>query len=177
MLRSIAIAIAIVLAFGVASSFANAADKFTSKDGRYSVEFPAPPKETTKDVDASPTVANDGKLKMFYAALDVKKDVSFMVIYNDFKEAVAMASPQKVLIEVRDGSKGKEGMLVTDREIVAADGKPPGREYIVDKGIYYRSRTFLSGNRLYQIVVVAKSDKEVTSEAADKFIDSFEIAK
>ena len=43
--------------------------------------------------------------------------------------------------------------------------------------MYFRARTFLAGNRLYQIVVVAKSKDEVTSEAANKFIDSFEIAK
>ena len=55
----------------------------------------------------------------------------------------------------------------------------PGREYVVRKenATYYRARIFLDGVRLYQVVVTGVKKDEVLSPAADKFLESFDIAR
>jgi hypothetical protein len=148
------------------------ADPFESKDGRYKVTFPNAPTESNKDVETAA-----GKLQLHIAALEVKKDLAFMVIWNDYPEAVAKEQAQAVLERVRDGSKGPDGKVVDDKEI--ALGKVPGRDFVLDKGDnhYYRSRSYLSSNRLYQVIISGVKKDSVGSKEAEAFLDSFEIGK
>ena len=158
--------------FATLTSLASAADKYTSKDGKYTATFPVAPKESdAREIDVP---ALGGKIKQFTTSLDVKKDLAFMVIYNDYPEFITMAAPQKVLQLVRDGCKGAKGTLERDKEIV--DAKPPAREFVVDKdGVFYRARAILSGTRLYQVVVVARNKEALDSKEANEFIESFAI--
>lgn len=165
--------LASILVFGTLTSCVEPTKKYVSKDGKYSAAFPAAPKETTAEISAPPPLGNT---KQFISSLDVKADLTFMVIYNDYPEVVTMAVPQKVLSLVRDGSKGPAGKVVSDGEI--ADANPPAREYVLERdGTYFRAHTKLAGTRLYQIIVVGRKLEDVTSKPADAFIQSFEIAK
>jgi hypothetical protein len=153
------------------ASFAGAADKFESKDGKYKIAFPAKPEEKTKEVEAPPPI---GTITLHVASLDVKRDAAFMVVYNDYPEAVGKTAAQKVLRAVQDHSQGA-GKLIAQGEV--GDGNPPAREYVIEKdGNFYRARSYLVGLRLYQVVVVGKSIEIVTSKPADDFIASFEIS-
>lgn len=164
--------VALLVMFATAS-LATAAEKFTSKDGKYSATFPSAPKEPPAQEVDSPI----GKLKLFIAAAEAGKNQAFMVIYNDYPAVVAAAPPQKILEGVRDGSKGPTGKVVSDKEIKVGD-KVPGRDYVLDKGgNFFRSRSVLDGTRLYQVVVVGKTQDDVTSKQADEFINSFKIEK
>src|SRR5262249_8640746 len=126
MLRSLVV-FGIVL---VAISNASADDKFTSKDGKFAAMFPKDkqPMESAKDVDHA-----GGKLKLTIFAAEVKKDVAFIVIWNDYPEAVAKEQPQDVLARVREGSKGPDGKVIDDKELTLGANKVPGRDYLLDK--------------------------------------------
>jgi hypothetical protein len=166
MMRSLLAVFALVITF----STGIAADKHISKEGKYAVSFPVKPTDKTTEVEAPPPI---GKIILYVSSLDVKKDLAFMVTYNDYPEVVAKLAPQKILIAVRDHSRGT-GAVVADGEI--SDANAPAREYIIEKeGTFYRSRTILSGTRLYQIAVVGKGIELVTSKPADEFIKSFEM--
>jgi hypothetical protein len=157
-------------------SSASADDKFTSKDGKFAVLFPKDkqPMESVKDVDTT-----GGKLKLTIFAAEVKKDVAYIVIWNDYPDAVAKEQPQDVLARVREGSKGPDGKVIEDKELTLGPNKVPGRDYLLDKGDnhFFRSRTYLNGARLYQVIVSATKKDELTSKDAEAFLDSFEIAK
>jgi hypothetical protein len=159
-----------VFALALLCSAAAAADKHVSKEGKYAVGFPVKPTEKSNEVEAPPPI---GTITLHVSSLDVKKDLAFMVTYNDYPEVVAKVAPQKVLVAVRDHSRGA-GVLIEDLEI--SDANPPAREYIIEREKnFYRSRTVLAGTRLYQVAVVGKSIDLVKSKPADEFIKSFEI--
>jgi hypothetical protein len=153
-----------------------AADKFTSETGKFAAAFPKDkqPLESVKEVDTTA-----GKIKLTIHAAEVKKDVAFMVIWNDYPDATAKMDPQEVLGRVRDGSKGPDGKLLEDKAITLDPNNVPGRDYLLDKGDshYFRSRTYLAGTRLYQVIISSTKRDDVTSKDAEGFLDSFEITK
>jgi len=155
---------------------AAAADKFTSETGKFSASFPKDkqPMESAKEVDTTA-----GKIKLTIHAAEVKKDLAFIVIWNDYPEATAKEEPQDVLSRVRDGAKGPDGKVLEDKVVALDPNKVPGRDFLLDKGDnhFFRSRTYLAGTRLYQVIVSSTKKDDVTSKDAEGFLDSFEIAK
>ena len=149
-----------------------AQEKFVSKEGKYSVTLPKAPTETAQEV---PTAA--GKIKTFIASVEVRKDLAVIVLYNDYPDAVVkMSKTSDLLDRVRDGFKGANGKISDEKEI--AQGKIPGRTYLVDKeNNFAQVRAFLNGNRLYQVIVIGSKKEDATSPEAKKIFDSFEIAK
>lgn len=164
--------ILVVLIVAIQAAALSGAEKYTSKDGKYTAAFPSAPKEAPpKEIDAPGLGV---KIKQFTTSLDVGKDLAYMVVYHDYPEVVAMAAPQKILMLVRDGCKGTTGRLLADMGI--ADAKPPAREFQIDKeGTYFRARAILAGTRLYQVIVVGRKSEEVNSKQANEFIESFAI--
>jgi len=160
-----------VLAFGAVTTLARAEDKFSSKEGKYTIQFPGQPKESAQEVDTPA-----GKLKMFITLVEVNKDNGFLVIHNDYAVHPAKEKAQTVLVAVRDGNKGPTGKVIEDKEITYGTNMIPGRAFLLEKGgVYIRARVYLHGKRLYQILVAGKKKEDVTSKGADKFLDSFEI--
>jgi hypothetical protein len=164
-----------LLALGALSALAAADEKYTSASGKYTATFPNAPKEfSTPDGDVNPAM---GKYKYFSTWLE-GKDISFGVMYHDYPQGTIKDEPQAVLERVKDGWKFEKGRVVEDREIALGADKVPGRAFIISKeGFHYRVRIFLKDARLYQVAVVGKSKEDVATAAADKFLDSFEIAK
>lgn len=165
-----------LLALGFLSAAALADEKYTSATGKYTATFPSAPKEfSTPDADVNPGM---GKYKYFSASLELNKDVAMMVMYHDYPQGVLKDEAQIVLERVKEGSKGEKGRVVEDREIALGTDKVPGRAFIINQGAYhYRARIFLKDSRLYQVIVVGKTKDDVATPVADKFMDSFEIAK
>ncbi len=166
-------AVLILLAFSLWSHGATAADKFNSESGKYSVAFPAKPTASEKEIE-TPV----GKLTMYVAALEVKKDLGFIVIHVDYPEAVKQQKAKDVLKRTRDGSRGPNDILIDEKELTL-DGRIPGLEYILKKedGIYYRVRVYLDGARLYQVIVSTARATDLKDPRADDFLDSFELSK
>lgn len=166
-LTSIVAVVAIVL-----PGFAE--EKYAPDGGKFSIAFPAKPTTNTKQVD-SPI----GKITMNVHALEVRKDLGYLVVVNDYPDVVAKDKPQDVLGRVRDGSKGPDGKVVEDKPITFGTNGIPGREYLLEKGSehFHRARTYIKGGRLYQIIVTGTKKEDVMSNDADKFLDSFEITK
>lgn len=173
MIRFLALSLA---AAGLLTSQAAAQEKYTSANGMYSATFPSKPTESsTPDGDVNPA---QGKYKYFSAGVEMGKDGWFGAMFHDYPRGVLKDEAQIVLERVKDGTRGEKGRIVEDREIALGTDKVPGRAFIINQGTYfYRARIFLKENRLYQVIVVGKTKEEVTTAAADKFLDSFEITK
>ena len=81
------------------------------------------------------------------------------------------------LDKVRDGNKGPDGKVLTDKEIVVGVEKLPGRDLVIEKPAFFiRNRVVIAGNRLYQVMVQG-SKEFVTSKEVDRFFDAFEVTK
>ena len=94
-------------------------------------------------------------------------------IDNDI--AKSPAGPR--LDKVRDGNKGTDGKILTDKELTIGADKHPARDLLIEKpNFVLRNRAVIAGNRLYQ--VMAQGSKEfVTSKEVDRFYDAFEVTK
>jgi hypothetical protein len=166
-------AVLCLFALGLGVSLASAEEKFMSEKGKYLVAFLKTPAESEKEIDTP-----IGKLAVHTVAVEVKKDLGLIVIHVDYPDAVKKQKAQEVLARTRDGSKGPNDKILEDKEITLND-KVPGREFILvkDDVIYYRARVYLDGVRLYQVIVSGTKKDDVLSPIADKFLDSFELAK
>jgi hypothetical protein len=166
--------IGLLLVVGAVASQATAEDKFTSENGRWSALFPGKPTESEKEID-TPL----GKMTTYTASFDAKKGLGLLVIYVDYPDQVKKQKPQEVLARARDGAKGPFGKLLDNKVITLGESSIPGLEYQVAKaeGIFLRTRMFLDGARLYQAIIVGTKLDDLNSPGADRFLDSFELAK
>jgi len=81
-----------------------------------------------------------------------------------------------VLDGVRDGMKGKDGVVEEDKE-VTLNGTIPGREIRIKAGKrVVRARIYLTGTRLYQVMVTGER-QPADGKSADEFLRSFELLK
>jgi hypothetical protein len=145
---------------------------FASSAGRYKVLFPGPVKTETTDVKTEL-----GDLKLTLDSVDLAPDVTFLVTFIDFPASGATVEPGRRLDRVRDGNKGPSGKLVSEREMAVGVEKHPGREVLIEKPqAFLRNRIVIAGNRLYQVMIQGPREF-VTSPAADRFFDSFEVTR
>jgi predicted Zn-dependent protease len=94
-----------------------------------------------------------------------------MVMYNDYPPQYANDGSDAVLARTRDGAvKGKT--LLSDMAI-SLNGVP-GREFTAKDDTWnFTVRQFISGKRLYQLIVVSKSSAPATQTS--DFLNSFKI--
>ena len=85
--------------------------------------------------------------------------------------------PAPRLDKVRDGNKGDNGKVLTDKAIEVGVDKHPGRDLLIEKpNLFIRNRAVIAGNRLYQVMV--QGTKEfVNSKEVDRFFEAFEVTK
>jgi hypothetical protein len=156
---------------------AGAADKpeykpFASSAGRYKVLFPGPVKTEAQDVKT-----DRGALKLTLDSVELGDDVTFVVTRIDYPDEVAKADPAKRLDKVRDGNKGSDGKVISEKNLTVGPEKLPAREVVIEKpGVVLRNRIVLAGSRMYQVMI--EGPKEfVISRDADRFFDSFEVTR
>ena len=145
---------------------------FASAAGRYKGIFPGAVKTETSEVKTPA-----GPRTLTFDSVTLANDVRFMVTYVDPPEEVAKLPPGPRLDKVRDASKGDDGKVVTDKEIVVGAEKHPGRDVLIEKPLYaVRNRVVIAGPRVYQVLV--QGPKEfVTGRDADRFLEAFEVTK
>ena len=145
---------------------------FASADGRYKTIFPGAVKTETTDVKAK-----DATLKLTLDSFELSEGVLFLVTYIDVPDDVAKSAPGPRLDKVRDGNKGTDGKIHSDKELTLGADKLPGRDLLIEKPAFFiRNRVVLADNRLYQVMVQG-SKEFVTSKEVDRFFDSFEVTK
>jgi hypothetical protein len=145
---------------------------YASADGRYKILFPGAVKSETTDVKAK-----DATLKLTLDSFELSEGVLFMVTYIDVPDEVAKSPAGPRLDKVRDGNKGTDGKVHTDKEITIGADKLPGRDLVIEKPAFFiRTRVVIAGNRLYQVMVQG-SKEFVTSKEVDRFFDAFEVTK
>jgi hypothetical protein len=149
---------------------------FTSKEGKFSVAFPGKPKEATKEADSAA-----GKLTFTRFTYE-DGDTGLLVIYCDYPPQLRkQKGAEKILDDARDGCVEKaKGKLADENKRTIGKEKEPGRELLIqlpDEGKpYFRSRMYLVGDRLYQVIVVGP-EKYAKGKDADAFLDSFKLVE
>jgi hypothetical protein len=165
-MRWVLAAVLVSLSVGLTGA---ADEKYSSKEGRYAVAFPAKPALTNSKA---------GQIDLNIAIVD-QGGSGFAVIFSDLPaEAVKVAKPKDLL----DG--GEKGLINNFKAKVSQSmdfefgkDKWPAREIMAEKdNLQLRLTIILADNRLYQVFVVGSKDV-VTGQAADAFFKSFEITK
>ena len=145
---------------------------YASADGRYKTLFPGAVKTEAVDVKAT-----SGTLKLTLDSYEVADGVMLLVTYIDVPDDIAKSPTGPRLDKVRDGNKGTDGKILTDKELTIGADKHPARDLLIEKpNFVLRNRAVIAGNRLYQ--VMAQGSKEfVTSKEVDRFYDAFEVTR
>jgi hypothetical protein len=145
---------------------------YASSDGRYKIVFPGPVKTEMSDVKAG-----SGTLKLTLDSVEVSEGVLFVVSYIDAPDEVAKQPAAPRLDKVRDGNKGDNGKVLSDKPIEVGLEKHPGRDLLIEKPDFVlRNRAVIAGNRLYQVMVQGTKEY-VTSKEVDRFYEAFEVTK
>lgn len=141
---------------------------FTSADGRFSIQFPGTPAQTSQDV----TLKNGQVTKLYqFTAEDDNGNASYIVMYNDYPPDAINTAPQNFLMQRRDRAVAKKTLL-SDAEISLSG--VPGRAYTAsDNEWQYDMRQFLSGVRFYQLIITTA--KGHPPARRDIFMSSFKI--
>ncbi len=142
---------------------------YTSADGRYSIQFPSTPTESSSQI----SLGTSGTTTL-YQSLVEQGSVSYLVAYCDYPSGYLDGDPQTALAGFRDNIvKAEKGALTSD-DAVDLHGVP-GRAFVFtgQDGDTYSVHDFLSGQRLYQVVVTAGSGS--TAPGADDFLSSFSM--
>jgi hypothetical protein len=144
---------------------------FASSAGRYKVLFPGAVTNSSIEVKT-----NLGPLKITHDTVELPGDVTFAVSHLDYPETPKVEKSARVK-KVRDGSKGEDGKVLSDKEFTVGAEKHPAREVVIEKPEFVlRNRIVLAGNRLYQVMLQGPKGY-VTSPDADRFFDSFEVTR
>jgi len=142
---------------------------YTSEAGRYSVQFPSTPTESSSEI----SLGTSGTTTLYQALLD-QGSVSYLVAWCDYPAGYLDSDPQTALAGFRDNIvKAEKGTLTSD-DAIDLNGVP-GRAFTFtgQDGSAYSVHDVLSGQRLYQVVVTAGSGS--TAAGADDFLNSFRV--
>lgn len=164
-------AAAIVAVFATVALADPPGELHTSKDGKYAVKFPGKPKDTSQ------TVTTDiGRLKVYVTLYAGDDGTASWVSYTDYPANAIKPDVRSKLIDgARDALKGRDGKLVTEKDVEFGPAKLPGREVTIDRGkLQVRVRFLIRDARLFQVAVMG-SGEQVTGKDATAFLDSFEV--
>jgi hypothetical protein len=148
-----------------------AEETYSPKDGKFSVRFPGKPKEQSQSVKTE--LGNLRVMTVVHASADGKTN---WVSHTDYPaDAVKPENRSKLVDGARDGMKGMDGKVVTEKDIECGTKKLPGREVLFDRGKFsVRCRFVIRDQRLYQVAVLGPGEY-VTGKEATLFLDSFEV--
>ena len=149
-------------------------DAFSSEKHAFSINFPAAPVESVKDV---PT--DVGNIAMTTYTYEESLEVAYMVAVADYPGALIESSdPQDLLAESKGGYIGDLGLTVT-KESQKDVGGTPGL-YFEAEGSDGETNYFtavhdvLQENRLFQVAIL-RTDRMPTQAEIDNFIGTFTL--
>lgn len=148
------------------------ADKFTSVDGKFKVDFPGTPTEESKDI-----ATEVGNIEMKSFTYEKSATEVFMIAYSDYpSEMVKQSDPDALLKGAKEGALSNMGATMESEEKITLDGNPGYLFKAVADTYYMVYKIFLKDNRLYQILMM-RDGSYPTQEAIDSYIGSFELIK
>lgn len=174
-MNKILVLVCVLVAFAIPASAQKAKEwvKYTSAEGRYSVNLPVLPKVTEQEAKD----ANGRPLKQYLASADDGGGL-FMIGYFDHNGSTFS------LDKGRDGMvKQVNGTLVSEEPVTL--GGSPGRQLKVlaaaaDGTVFIvRARMYDIGIRVFilQYLSLKSADNPEVDVKAKKFFDSFEVTK
>lgn len=143
--------------------------EYRPEGGRYRVLMPGTPQLSDQDI----ALPDGRKVKMYQAAIETS-NAAYLGTHVDYPaDLVSKASPDTLLDNVRNGSSRGHTLRSEQRLTIAGN---PGREYVIARanGVVLVTRSFLVGNRLYQIIVAGRPGVEQAPETR-RFLDSFAL--
>lgn len=149
-------------------------EEHTSDAGKFRVKFPGKPKVDSKELGSGPGGVQ--AIPVTTERVEGSNGVVYAVTFADYPETFLGVKAKTVLDGVRDGMKGKDGFVKEDKDILL-NGTVPGREFRIEAGKrVIRARVFLTGNRLYQVMITGDR-QPADGKSADEFLKSFELLK
>lgn len=143
--------------------------EYRPEGGRYRVLMPGTP-----EVSTQPIALPDGRSVTMYQAAIETSSAAYLGTHVDYPaDLVRRASPDTLLDNVRNGSSRGHTLKGEQRLTIAGN---PGREYVIARtnGVILVTRSFLVGNRLYQIIVAGRPGVEQAPETR-RFLESFAL--
>ncbi len=163
------IAVVVMVLAGVVSAHGQQMQPYTSTDGRFTVNFP----QGSVSQSTDPITFKDGTSGTMneFSVEENGGNVAYMVMYNDYRADQANGDPQTVLANTRDGAVSGKTLL---SDMAISLNGVPGREFTAkDDKWNYTVRQFISGKRLYQLIIVSNPDNPATQ--ISDFLNSFKI--
>jgi hypothetical protein len=159
----------VVMLTGATAAQAQIWTEYRPPEGRYYVLMPGAPQTSTEPVPIA-----GGQTVQMYQAIVETPNAAYLATYVDYPpEMVRGSSPDTLLDNVRNGS-AKGHTLRGEKRLTIAQNK--GREYVIARsnGVILVTRSFLVGNRLYQIIAAGTPGVEQNPDTA-KFLESFRL--
>lgn len=147
---------------------------FSSARGNFRAVFPTRPQESVQTID-TPL----GRIPYTTCMAELAGgNVAYGVAYNDYPNEILQTDPEKVLDGGRDGAKENLGGAIVSETRLTIHGHP-GREFTIlsevqGQKLFYHTRVFLIGTRLYQMQIVRVGDVPVDVADVVRFFASFE---
>ena len=152
--------------------------KYTNKEGQFSVNMPTQPQLQSF---TQPIVGGKMAYNFYISELE-NGDQVFMISRNDYPEKNVASTDPQVLLDacVKGAVKSRQGKLITEEKVnlkghpgrkISFSGKADGMDLIVWHECY------LVKNRLYQVMVMSKKENPPVEKTRDRFFDSFELLK
>lgn len=177
MLRSISFSVALAILSVLAVAEEAAGEKFISKEGRFTVSFPATPKEIVMEADGETIVKN---VRYSVAKDGLNYDVGYIAYGKNFADKINTLDPADFAKRQQAATvKRTVGEVLVQKEAALGKEKQPGYELLiqVNPTQFLRQRAFYANGKLYQLMLAGATRELVTSATADKFLDSFSIAE
>ncbi len=146
-----------------------------SAQGKFKASFPSVP------VESNDVIKTDlGEIQYHQLMSETANgQIAMGVSFNDYPEQILNQPAKDLLDGGRDGAvKNLNGKLIAELEISLSGN--PGREFTVQGGegesrLFYHTRVYLVGTRMYQLQVIRIGDTPLDAEAVVKFFSSFEL--
>ena len=154
---------------GLTGAQAQVWGEYRPEGGKYFVLMPGTP-----ETGSQPVPLPDGRSVLMYQGSIETPNAAYVATFVDYPDDVISRAPADTHLDnARDGTV-KGHTLRSEKRLTIAQN--PGREYIIVRsdGLVMVVRSFLVGNRLYQMIVVGRAGVDEQPDTA-KFLESFRL--
>ncbi|MBR4265275.1 MAG: hypothetical protein IKQ46_04375 [Bacteroidales bacterium] len=149
-------------------------NSFSSNDGKFSINFPAPPAGPESSIEKNKA----GLMQTFTYTLSVSDNAYYFAYYKDYPVGVITDSNTETMLkkEADNFMKNCGSSVAKSTEERLNGNKGLSFSGVLNDTININMRAFFVGKRYYQFGTMA-SDGAISDKDSKKFINSFEIVK